>query len=245
VFRDTRKSTQFCTRAGAWTITIYRVASGTTKTVNEPAPGGQVTVRSPQELPDGCPTRTRTASLRQACAVSVDVESSLATFNEAVLAEGEVTFAEIVGDLVVQCWFLADLAGDGGKVAPGQQLKLCLELVKLIVKEVVGRKPSAQVSTRPFAMTQPLAGPCRATRHSFAVDMNGKRFVSAKPIKTTLTAKSVRYSCTASGGKMKIKVDGRVKGGLRKALGPTLDLRIVRPAGAAARRGKLTLRFNW
>jgi hypothetical protein len=213
---------------------------GSTKTVAEPAPGGSVTASSPKPVPAG------------ATKVGVTVASSGGDLKgTTIVGKGEL--AQKLGEAVAACWLIgpdaiptndAALKSSLSSVAanrfwshlkPEQQLRLCIFIVFHLDRSN-GFKPRS---------TQSAAGGCRARRLAFAIRTRNGRIASVRLAKSALTATSVRYSCTAAGGKTRITVDGRTKGGLRKMLGTKLDLGVVRAKTAPSRGAKLTFTFGW
>jgi hypothetical protein len=242
--------TDFTATLAAATPQPGQAPAGKTKTVPEPAPGGGQSFSSPQQLPDDCPTTAFRApsSVRAGCAVGVTVTSSTGDLKgTTIVAEGEV--ARLVGELVASCWLLDEPSlEEDEKLTPALALRWCLFVVKEQVGALIRRKPASRSATRTeaaIASTRVGAGGCRARRLAFALRTSKGRVVSAKPVASKLTPSSVRYSCSGSGGTLKIKVDGHVKGGLRKALGTKLDLSVVRSKKASKRPGKLAFAFGW
>jgi hypothetical protein len=145
---------------------------------------------------------------------------------------------------VVSCWLLID-PEPGEKPNAHNALAECLALVKYLI---LGAAPPTSkkgfVTRQAAAAAAPAAG-CQARRVAYVVHTKEKRVVSARSTVSRLGPRSVRYSCTMSGGTMKIRLDGRVKGGLRKALGTRLHLRLVRNATAPRRGAKLKFGFSW
>lgn len=224
--------------------------AGATKTVPEPAPGGSVSFSSPHPFPTTCRTTASTASGQAGCSVGVTVSDPSGSLKgSTVVAEGRVT-AELVGNLVAECWLLWEPDPEDGPLTAREQLSWCLALVKGTIAAYLSTRPKPPAirieaaATAPAATEVATAG-CRAVRLAFSARASGKRIVTVKPVAAKLTAKSVRYSCTASGGALKIKVDGRVKGGLQASLGTKLDLKLVRPKLASRHAGKVSFAFNW
>jgi hypothetical protein len=224
--------------------------AGATKTVPEPAPGGSVSFSSPHPFPTTCRTTASRASGQAGCPVGVTVSDSSGSLKgSTVVAEGSVT-AELVGNLVAECWLLWEPDPEDGPLGPSEQLSWCLAMVKGTVAAYLARpKPTPAIrieaaTTAPTATEVATAG-CRAVRLTFSARTSGKRIVSVKPVVAKLTAKSVRYSCSSSRGALKVKVDGRVKGGLQASLGAKLDLKLVRPKQASKHAGKVTFAYNW
>jgi hypothetical protein len=225
-------------------------AGGAAKTVPEPAPGGSVSFSSPHPFPTTCRTTASRASGQAGCSVGVTVSDSSGSLKgSTVVAEGGVT-AELVGNLVAECWLLWEPDPEDGPLGPSEQLSWCLAMVKGTVATYLARPkrtPAIRIdaaTTAPTATEVATAG-CRAVRLAFSARTSGKRIVTVKPVVAKLTAKSVRYSCSSSGGALKIKVDGRVKGGLQASLGAKLDLKLVRPKQASRHAGKVTFAYNW
>jgi hypothetical protein len=119
--------------------------------------------------------------------------------------------------------------------------------VNLKIAGFLRTAPGLTVTSVPRAPAAAVvrAGACRAQRLAFAVQTKGKRVVTIKPTVSRLGPGSIRYGCSVSGGTMKITADGRIKGGLRKALAAKLAIRAVRNEKAPRRSAKLTFRFNW
>jgi hypothetical protein len=222
--------------------------AGATKTVSEPAPGTSVSFSSPHPLPPGCPTAAfrAPASLKAGCAVGVTVTNTAGDLGgTGVVAEGDVTLGELVGQLVVTCWLFWDPDPEDGPLDAREQLSWCLAMVKGMVQRYKKdhRVPASTAGIRVVAASAPAhanAAGCRTQRLAFSV-----RAGKVKPVAAKLTARSVRYSCTLSGGTMKLRVNSRVSGGLRASLGPKLDLKLVRSKKAHKPSGKVKFAFNW
>jgi hypothetical protein len=244
---------------GYWTdrpgpyLTFAAGPEGTTETVSEPAPGKTTTIDSP-ELPTGAscrasPARALSASKPLVC--SVDLTSSSGDLKGTdVLAEGE-TVKEQAGTLAVACWFLFDFRDEDGDIlelTPGQRLRNCFAFARAYYRAhklgggpVVRAKKRASTGAR-----RETASGCRTARIVVALKTRKGRVVSVKRAKSQkMTASSVRYSCSASGGDAKITLTGPKKGTLRKALGKKLDLQVIRSKKASRRSAKLTFTFGW
>jgi hypothetical protein len=225
-------------------------AAGATKTVPEPAPGGGVSFSSPHPFPTTCRTTASRGSGQAGCSVGVTVSDSSGSLKgSTVVAEGGVT-ADLIGNLVAECWLLWEPDPEDGPLGPREQLSWCLAMVQGTVAAYLARpKPThairIEAATRAPAATEVATSGCRAVRLAFSARTSGKRIVTVKPVAAKLTAKSVRYSCSSSGGALKIKVDGRVKGGLQASLGAKLDLKLVRPKQASRHAGKVKFAYSW
>ena len=234
--------------------------TGKTKTLTEPGPGGSVTTSSPQPLPDDCPRSVSArSSVQIRCSVDFTVSSSSGDLKgTTIVGEGEVTVSpksQKVGEAIAACWLLGpdavEISNAGVKafvnsalfkeafstVGPRYALVVCENLAIL---GFFGKEP---VKSRIRSVA--AAGGCHAQRFRFAFREANGRIASVGLTKSRPTATSVRYSCTASGGTVKVTVDGRVKGGLRKALGTKLDLGVVRSKKAPKRASKLSFKFAW
>jgi hypothetical protein len=162
---------------------------------------------------------------------------------QTVVAEGGLTKAERQGQAIAACWLLgpdaillpsdeqmrATLAReDVRKVLalaernPQLMLRLCAIFVKALER-------GGRVDTQPARVS---ATGCRARRLTIT---SRRRVVAARPPRG-----AVGYGCTATGGKMKITVKGR----LRERLGKRLDLAVVREPEPGAPRAKLTFGFR-
>jgi hypothetical protein len=245
---------------GAYTITIGGGGApaggkqGATKTLTEPGPGGSVTVSSPQPLPADCPGQSFRApsSVQIRCDVDVTVSSSAGDLKgTTVVGEGERTKAQATGEAVAACWligpealqlksqiaqsFVEKLRDAFQSLSADSTLRLCILLVQFESRRITAGVRNPQAAERG----------CRTQRLALAFRTSGGHIASVRVAKNRLTATSVRYSCTASGGTVKVTVDGRVKGGLRNALGTKLDLGVVRAQTAPKRAAKLTVKFAW
>jgi hypothetical protein len=113
------------------------------------------------------------------------------------------------------------------KLDPRAALLACMKLVA----EYVDTGASA------MRVAQSSAGVCRAQRLGLAFRLRGGKVVSVRS--APLTARSVRYRCTASGGKMTITISGS---NLRAQLGPRLRLGVYRSKHAPRRKARLTFK---
>jgi hypothetical protein len=205
-----------------------RVATGTTKTVPEPAPGEYVAVSSPEDLPTDAAT------------VDVTVSSSTGDLTGTeVFTVGE-NVAVLRGLFFIHCFELALSAVSVSSLTPGERLRFCISEVR----DLFGRSRMRSAAGTTLPETAVASG-CGVKRLTLRVQVRKKKIVSTRVVKRKLTAKSVRYSCTMSGGEMRITVDGRRKGGLRKALGKKLKLHVVRSKNAPRRNAKLSVTFGW
>jgi hypothetical protein len=205
-------------------------SDGTTTTIDEPAPGKTKSVESPQ-LPTGGEA-------------VVTIESSNDDIDQiAVLGEGDVE--ALVTEAWVYCWaeWSPKFPTKGWYV-----VKTCADLVKHFLKDLgykfgKPRTPAAAASGRRIA-----ASGCGSRRLAFRARRAGKnsrKIVSLRPGSRKLNANAVRYSCSISNGTMTIRVQTKAKGGLRKALGKTLDLQVKRANKAPRGSGKLRVTFGW
>ena len=209
--------------------------TGATASVAEPAPDHAVAITSPDALP-----------LAALGLVSV-TGSAGDTKGTTIVAEGSIT-AKALGNLVAECWLIWEPDPEDGDLSSGAKLRWCIAMVKGTLEAYAHRKPASVSADVPeVASVAPRlgVGGCRVERLTFSARVSKGKATAIKPIKAALTAKSVRYGCSASGGTLKIKVDGRVKGGLPKQLGPKLDLKVVRNDTAPKRSNKLTFGFSW
>jgi hypothetical protein len=162
-----------------------------------------------------------------------------------------VTRGRLVGQLVAECWLLYEFDSDEPLTAK-EQLAWCLVLVKAMISRYFDSHPAFPATPAPAIRLVAAsraetvgAGGCRAQRLAFDVRGNKTRISSLKRVAARPSATSVLYRCSASAGTMKINVDGRVPGGLRKALGPKLDLKVIRSKKAPKQGGKLKFTFGW
>jgi hypothetical protein len=225
--------------------------AGATKTVPEPAPGTSVSFSSPHPLPTTCSTAAfrAPASSRGSCFANAVVSGDLN--GTTVAAEGGVTRGKLVGQLVAECWMLYEFDSDEPLTAK-EQLAWCLVLVKAMISRYFDSHPAFPATPAPAirlvaasAAETVEAGGCHAQRLAFDVRGNKTRISSLKRVAARPSATSVLYRCSASAGTMKINIDGRVPGGLRKALGPKLDLKVIRSKKAPKQGGKLKFTFGW
>jgi hypothetical protein len=206
-------------------------SEGTTKTVNAPPPGKSVDVSSPQ-LPAGGGT------------ISITVSSSNEDDPIGIFGEGDVEALKTY--LWIDCWSVLnspETIKDTG-FTPAQRIRRCAAIINEFLKRLgfkVAKKrtPAALAPSRTTA-----AGGCGAQRLAFRGTLQKKTVSGLHPGKHKLTANSIRYSCTASGGELRLTVQTSRKGGLRKALGKNLDLLIYRPK-QAKKGGKLTITYGW
>jgi hypothetical protein len=250
VFADAYPVSQLehCTRTGAWTVKIYRVESGTTKTVSEPAPGRSTLIESP-ELPtaDECGASPGRALAAKKCRLKVDISSSSGDLDGTViLGEGSEVQATVARTFVF-CWLTIEGATKF-EIPAAVKVRLCIKLVKLHLGLGGDRALAAlsrlQLARRPLGGVGPRATGCRTERMTIGATLRKGKVVSAKKVKNRkLTASSVRYSCTVSGGKEKITITG--PSNIQKALGKKLTLVAARAKKAPRRSGKLSVTFGW
>lgn len=174
VFRDTRSSTRYCTRTGAWTIMIYRVESGTTKTVNEPAPGMSTSIESPP-LPaagvdcGGNPGRAL-STLAKAQYCEVDISKSSGDFiGYSQAFEGNIE--RVAGDFVFWCWLGYSFKDAKGRVldlSATAQLQLCVALLLAIVSNIGKDDDDSFAPPRPGGR----AWPCSAHNTRTSIGWN-------------------------------------------------------------------------
>jgi hypothetical protein len=213
-----------------------------TRTLTEPIAGGIAKVSSP--------TLGRGASK-----LGITVRSTGGKLTETtIVAEGEVRRGDRIGEAVAACWLIGPEALDYG--SPGlkanflrhfkqtfveadaaKSLDLCIVLVRELAKSLVRRMDDPARSA---------ASTCQAKRLGIAMRVRKGRIVAARPVTSQrLPSTAVRYRCAkGADGAVKVTVDGRRRGGLRKKLGLKLALGIVRAPNAPAARGKLTLGFG-
>jgi hypothetical protein len=225
--------------------------AGSTKTVVEPAPGHGVLVTSPKPLPAGCSKAAfrAPASSRGSCFANAKVDGDLN--GTTVAAEGGVTRGKLAGQLVAECWLLYEFDSEE-PLTVKEQLFWCLTLVKAMLSNYFNSKPAFPATPAPAirlvaasAAETAETGGCRAQRIAFDVRGTKTRISSLKRVAPRPSATSVLYRCSASAGTMKSNVDGRVPGGLRKALGSKLDLEVVRSAKAPKKTAKLKISYGW
>lgn len=205
-----------------------RAQAGTTKTVTEPKAGGSVTVSSPP-LPTECPA----SKAADSCPAEVTVSSSTGDLSGTeVMGEGEVE--ALVTTLFIHCWLVVN---ESEFVSLVQKVKICTGWVKPLLR---GPRvhPRARTANR-------AASGCGAKRFTLRLKVRKHKLVSSRVAKRKLTPKSILYKCTIEGGKLHITVDGRRKGGLRKAFGKKLSLTIIRSKKASLRNAKLSVTFGW
>lgn len=217
-------------------------AAESTRTVTEPAPGGSTTVSSPSPLPED---RT----------VETTVTSSDGDLNgTTVVGSGGRTVAQASGEAVAACWLIGPDALVFNKdeqnikdyldhprvkkawagLDPKAQLEACIALVRWIAGSI--RTPQG---------TAESAAGCRTQRLTVAITTRGGRVTSVRLGKKPLTPTSIKYTCSGKAGSEKVRIDGRQKGGLRRALGPKLRLGVVRAKSAAGARAKLTFGYSF
>jgi hypothetical protein len=243
---------------GYWTdkpgpyLTFAAGPEGTTETVSEPAPGKTTTIESP-ELPTGADcgaSQGRALSASKPLVCNIDLTSSSGDLKGTdVVAEGE-TVKEHAGVLAVTCWFLFDFRGEDGEIlelTPGNRLRNCFAFARAYYREhKLGGGPASQATRASRGSRREASSGCRTARIVVALKTRKGRVVSVKRAKSQkMTASSVRYSCSASGGDAKITLTGPKKGTLRKALGKKLDLQVIRSKKASRRSAKLTFTFGW
>ena len=211
-----------------------RVVTGTTKTISEPAPGEFMTVSSPP-IPE------------EAATVDVTVSSSTGNLGGTEVF-GPGYLVVLKGLLFLNCW---ELLGRHD-FTPADRIRLCA----LYVRSALGRASHEDVHRAGAGSREARAAAtwstgigaartCRAKRLSLRAKVRKKKIVSVKLVKRKLTPKSVLYKCTTEGGTTRITIDGRRKGGLRKALGKTLKLTIARSKKAPRRAAKLSVTFDF
>jgi hypothetical protein len=206
-----------------------RVPTGTTKTVTEPKAGGSLTVASPP-IPADCPT----SKAADTCPVDVTVSSSTGDLTGTeVIGEGGVE--ALVAVLFLHCWTILPVSEF---MSLTEKLRTCVGYVKPFLHGGGNANPRTRVATG-------TASGCATKRLSLRLKVRKKKIVSTRVVKRKLTPKSILYKCTMDDGKLHITVDGRRKGGLRKALGKRLNLKIVRSKKAPRRNAKLNITFGW
>jgi len=224
--------------------TFVRVG-GSAEAVPQPAPGATEAIQSPQDLSANADT------------ASVDVSSSSGDLSgDAVAAQGDVAtdkqLSRALGDLVAWCWLTVDFHDANGNVidvSPALQLKACTVLIRSLV---FGGKPYAATvgSPNPFALqSDPAVLSSAAGRGcrelAIPIDIRtrkGRILTIGKAKHAKLTASSVRYTCSASGGTVKITIKAHKS--LRKALGKRLHPVVVRAGQAPPASGNLTFTFG-
>lgn len=221
--------------------------AGVEKTITAPAPGKGAVVSSPP-LPADCSRTTSGVGAATDCTPTVTVVTSQGVFsNQTYVGEGDLAATD-AGAIVANCWligpqtlpvtdpklkaFLADpkVQKSFDEYGPQEAFRACLSLVAMfdLGKE---RKPSS------------AAAVCRAKRLALTFE-NGK-FESAK-LAPKLTAGSVRYGCAATARSLKLTPSAPgAKGGLRRAIGPTLQIGVVTSAKADKGGNKLTFKYSW
>lgn len=216
-------------------------ADCTTKEIAAPGPGGTATVTAPSPFATG------------ASKVGVTVRGDLG--GTTVVGEGEKTKSKAFGEAVAACWLVGpealvipqgsamrailgkDAFKDLWKQAennPRLLLRLCIYLVARIADQAVG-SPSARAAQ----------GGCTAQRLAIRGRIRKRKVVSLKRVKTKPPRTAVRYTCAAApSGAIKLTVDGRRAGGLRKKLGRRLNLGVVRNPNTPAGPSRLTFGFG-
>lgn len=200
---------------------------------------------SPKPLPADCARTTSSAGAASNCNPTVTVSSSTGTLaGTTIVGEGERSNATATGELVAACWLagpdtlpitnaslkkrIAEGIPQFETYGPQEALIACMKLVTEIVRYPRG------ISS---------ASACRTTKR-LAVNYRKGRIVSVT-VAPKAPAGAVRYTCSATGGVIKLGVTAAgAKGGLRGAIGPKLDVGVVRSAKAPRRTAKLTLRFS-
>jgi hypothetical protein len=202
--------------------------TGTTKTVAEPRPGSSSTVASPKPLPAGN--------------VGISVSDSAGTLSgTTIVGEGGFTTGKAFGEGVATCWLLGpsalplsnkQLGEDLDREAdeqtagdPKRYLAYCMAIVKLLA-ELPARTPSS------------AAAGCAVRRLAVAYH---KGHVASLRLAPAAKASEVRYTCAARGAGLRIGIAGPVK----TALGPRLELGVVRSKSAPKRTAKLGFVYSW
>ena len=210
----------------------------TTKTLAEPAPGSTAKLSSPIG--------------RGGSKLGVTVRSSGGSLPKTtIVGEAERTGASATGEAVAACWLIGP---DALEVPPtsklkailatekfrqqftgssaDNQLRQCIALVKLIAQGRLDRGRSA-------------ASTCQARRVAMALKLRRGRIVGVRPAKSQrVPSSAVGYKCAVgTDGAVRVTVDGPRRGGLRKKLGPKLNLGVARAADAPG-RGTLTFGFS-
>jgi hypothetical protein len=212
-----------------------------TKTVTEPRPGGTATISSPTLAPG-------------ASKLGITVSSSSGNLKgTTIVGEGESGHNDRTGEAVAACWLIGPDALNYGNpkvresflrtfketfehASPRNALLLCVLLVQELAERLDHQQPDARSAARS----------CQAQRLGIAMRIRRGRIVSARPLTSQRVPRTgVRYKCVAGAdGRIKLSVDGRRRGGLRKKLGRKLNLGIARAPHASPARGKLTFGFG-
>jgi hypothetical protein len=212
-----------------------------TKEIAAPGPGGTAKVTAPSPFATG------------ASKVGVTVRGDLG--GTTIVGEGEKTKSKAFGEAVAACWLVGpealvippnsvmrsilgkDTFKDLWKKAennPRLLLRFCIYLVARIADEVV-RSPPARAAQ----------GGCTAQRLAIRGRIRKRKVVSLKRVKAKAPRSAVRYTCAAApSGAIKLTVDGRRAGGLKRKLGRKLDLGVVRSPNTPASQSRLTFGFG-
>jgi hypothetical protein len=234
--------------------------SGNTKTVAAPAPGEARAVTSPKSLPTSKKVGVtisssvcrRTSSVRpRTRAIPAECAPPRGTL---IVGEGGTMRREKFGQAVAACWLIGpeglrlknpkeidvkrirksyDKATD-----PKSQLLFCIDVVSILV--VTG-----DINLDLAARTPQGTSGCSVRRLALDGTIRGGRLTSLRPVNAKLRPGDIRYGCVPGRDALKLTVDGRMKGGLRKALGNKLDLGVVRSKNADRDGGRLTFKFGW
>jgi hypothetical protein len=214
-----------------------------TRVVDTPAPGETTLVSSPQNVPEG----TRTGTLEV-------TSSDGQTPRGAIAVESDTQRrARVTGEAVAACWLLgpgvvkisnASLAkkinsqrflDKWNQLDAQGAFRICMLIVALADADDSDGVPVAQTT----------ASSCKARPLTFTLKRRRGKTTSIK-LSTKKPSKShVRYTCTASSGKLTITAKREAKGGLRKAIGKHLDAAAYRSPNAPPTDAKLAYRFKF
>ena len=172
-----------------------------------------------------------------------------------IVAQGDVQtrkqLANGLGDLVAWCWLTLDFHDANGNVidaSPAQQFAACTVLMRSLV---FGGKPYGATVASPNALAvqsgvvlSSAAGRgCRELAIPIDVRTKKGKIVSIGKAKhATLRSSAVHYSCSVSGGAVKITIKGHKS--LRTSLGKRLHLMVLRAKKAPPVSGTLTFTFG-
>jgi hypothetical protein len=235
-----------CTHTGGFTIMVYMVESGTTKTVTGPAPGGSKFVDSPA-LPAALDCRRH--PLPKGCGINLDDQPGGQDPRGTVIAaEGDLERSPTPGEFTFWCWLGYDFrnsAGDIVQLSAHSQLLFCVAMTRyLFARGKLGTPKPPAVRLSKEAPASAEAAGCRVKAIPISFRTRGRKAVMLRQArKAQLTSSSVRYSCSKTGGRTTIGITA--PRGLRTALGTKLDLMVARAKNAPGKGPKLSITFGW
>jgi hypothetical protein len=217
--------------ASAAMVFLFQAAPCATKSIAAPAPGTTAAVTSP--TPFGKTDRTS----------AVTVSSTSGSLGgTTIVAEGERTIRQALGEAVAACWLIGPEALAGSNAVarevlkskgvqdiwkevqddPRRAMKFCLEFAKVLQRHYVSNP------------ARPAQAGCATRRIAFRGRVRRGKTVSLRLVEAKPRSSAVRYTCAAAGdGRVKLIADGRKAGGLKKQLGARLDLGVARRPNAS------------